>query len=302
MPYRARYNPTNKTYTQPPLISVDVMRILDVVERAVTETLDQQVGIMFRMAQSKAPVRKMYKGGRATIRKLTAEELKQNRPAFLRTISNDSRNRVARAHPTLRSVTGSTDAYRYPGQSDRQVTVRNKETKWNDGFGRRIGWQPNPSPGQRAWKASSGSLYATLVEPNRIKLSLSRPVGKQLTGRARYDLQHAKVEQIKSERLEFRDVGRGALYWDTEKQAFFFGGNLRASVRVEARDREDFYERVVIAGGERAPYAKYLEFGTRKMAARPFMRPAFQHIKRTFRQRLLFSLTKVQNANPASRL
>lgn len=52
-------------------------------------------------------------------------------------------------------------------------------------------------------------------------------------------------------------------------------GNLVNSIQVQR------YEKSVDVGilGDKALYGKYLEFGTSKMAARPWLRPAFQNSK-----------------------
>jgi HK97 gp10 family phage protein len=59
-------------------------------------------------------------------------------------------------------------------------------------------------------------------------------------------------------------------------------GKLDLSVRVE---QPTFSNGVTTGGVEAtAPYAGYLEFGTSKMAARPFMRPALFYISRDLPQ------------------
>lgn len=56
-------------------------------------------------------------------------------------------------------------------------------------------------------------------------------------------------------------------------------GRLKGSItHYKLKDSEQW---TVVAGGDQAPYAKYLEYGTRKMAARPFMRPAMLAIAET---------------------
>lgn len=66
------------------------------------------------------------------------------------------------------------------------------------------------------------------------------------------------------------------------------GGRLQASVKqkVFRTFGQMSFEGQVSAGGSMAPYASYLEFGTSRMPARPFMRPAIalnkEAIKRVF--------------------
>jgi len=52
------------------------------------------------------------------------------------------------------------------------------------------------------------------------------------------------------------------------------GGNLQASITKGVSEKTSSVVGTIEAGGARAPYAQYLEFGTSKMPARPFMRPA----------------------------
>ena len=49
-------------------------------------------------------------------------------------------------------------------------------------------------------------------------------------------------------------------------------GNLKSTIRIEETGQS--MERVVRAGGDQAPYAPCVEYGTYKMAAQPYMRPA----------------------------
>jgi len=56
-------------------------------------------------------------------------------------------------------------------------------------------------------------------------------------------------------------------------------GTLRSSIATAPTDRETV---VVGPTSPPAPYGQHLEFGTRKMAARPFMRPALMRVKTAF--------------------
>ncbi len=51
-------------------------------------------------------------------------------------------------------------------------------------------------------------------------------------------------------------------------------GNLRRSITWETTVRTP--TRAVVSVGPHVDYAVYLEFGTRRMAPRPFLRPAFE--------------------------
>jgi HK97 gp10 family phage protein len=52
-------------------------------------------------------------------------------------------------------------------------------------------------------------------------------------------------------------------------------GQLRSSIRFERHDTH----LTLIAGDSRAPYAAYVELGTSRAPAQPFMRPALQALK-----------------------
>lgn len=58
-------------------------------------------------------------------------------------------------------------------------------------------------------------------------------------------------------------------------------GELESSIRVEKTkaSRKDFVEYRVVAGSEVAYYAFYVEAGTIKMTAKPFLRPALERMK-----------------------
>jgi len=56
-------------------------------------------------------------------------------------------------------------------------------------------------------------------------------------------------------------------------------GDLRSSISTAPTDRKTV---VVGPTSPPAPYGQHLEFGTRKMAARPFMRPALMRTKTAF--------------------
>lgn len=67
-------------------------------------------------------------------------------------------------------------------------------------------------------------------------------------------------------------------------------GTLQRSVQFDvAKEPDRVYGRVGFAKGSPASYAEYLEFGTRKMPAYPFLRPALDRGNSRFR----FALRKI---------
>lgn len=65
-------------------------------------------------------------------------------------------------------------------------------------------------------------------------------------------------------------------------------GDLRASIRTESGDLTVR----VRAGGNRAWYAPLVEYGTKKMAARPFWWPAWRFMRRLIRSRTVRDINK----------
>jgi len=83
--------------------------------------------------------------------------------------------------------------------------------------------------------------------------------------------------------------GRAELRRATPGQTL--GGALRKSISREPA--ADTWRRImsfIQAGGKDAPYAKYVEFGTRRSRAQPFMRPALALGREVFRENLVKSL------------
>lgn len=72
---------------------------------------------------------------------------------------------------------------------------------------------------------------------------------------------------------------RQRVTFEAQQYSGRYPGQLRDTIRrVNKYDRPGSIR--VIAGNRSSGYARFLEFGTAKMRARPFMRPAFQQLKR----------------------
>ena len=69
----------------------------------------------------------------------------------------------------------------------------------------------------------------------------------------------------------------------------YVGGTLRNSIRTEVIDKQTVKVVADAANSDRVQYGKFVEFGTSKMGARPFLYPAFFK----FRNRLI---DKIENA------
>lgn len=81
------------------------------------------------------------------------------------------------------------------------------------------------------------------------------------------------------------DTGYGAISANSDG-TYDLGGTLRKSIKKTYRFSSKYIEHRVEAGGGKASYAKYMEFGTRFVASRPFMRPALATAERGFKPRM----------------
>lgn len=64
-------------------------------------------------------------------------------------------------------------------------------------------------------------------------------------------------------------------------------GNLRASIQTEMNETADEY---IAEVGTNVEYAGYVEYGTKKMDARPFLIPAFESNKESISQEIMNAL------------
>jgi HK97 gp10 family phage protein len=66
-------------------------------------------------------------------------------------------------------------------------------------------------------------------------------------------------------------------------------GNLRDSIQKKITNKGMLFSGTVFVNEKKAPYATFVEFGTSKMQARPFIRPAIdknrENIKKLFREK-----------------
>ncbi len=71
-------------------------------------------------------------------------------------------------------------------------------------------------------------------------------------------------------------------------------GNLRRSIHTEVSESPD---EITATVGPSADYGIYVEFGTRKMAAQPYMRPAFEANRANVAERIKANIaTSIRSA------
>jgi HK97 gp10 family phage protein len=135
------------------------------------------------------------------------------------------------------------------------------------------------------------------------------PVNLYMTGDYRSDMKRiaftlAHIDEGLEPSLE-KNLLEAAQFMKTMAQAYcpvypVKGGSLQRSIRVEriaalaVRVRAGGYV-VNPRSGRLVDYAKFVEEGTRKMMARPFMRPAWNHTKNFVMREVESSMMRLAN-------
>ena len=74
-------------------------------------------------------------------------------------------------------------------------------------------------------------------------------------------------------------------------------GRLRNSIQVQPSGR--FRDQYVVGVG--APYGKFVEFGTRRMRAQPYLRPAAERVRQEYRQQAIKAVRRAVRKGAAVR-
>jgi HK97 gp10 family phage protein len=225
-------------------------------------------------AKAKAPVRKVFRGGRQTVRFKTASEIGADRA--MRAALGLAPEILA----TPAALAAVKKSGRNPGKSTRiggeefgfarVVTHRNRANTFMPG-----GVLRREDTEHKGMRRKFVSDDLRLMNPkDATGTSLASPMAeRELTARGRYELKSGRAV---SEKTELRvDLQTGRLRLAQTEQARL-GGSLRSSIRVEKANRGQFpiIKASVVAGGGKVTYAKYQELGTRHNPAHPFLRPA----------------------------
>lgn len=204
-----------------------------------------------KSAKNKAPVRKVFRYGRRTgIHTRTVAEAKEEIAAFQKAFSVNKRE----AYQVLRAS----------GVMGRQTSNTFSRTGQNifDEEGNLVG---------KGGSMSLRSVIRTLptskivVGGNVVKVGREfiLPMGEEnLTSQGRYDLKTGRA--VHTPRL-------GHSFSESHDT---LGGALRDSIQAGDDSSGTLIGHAVFAGGKDAPYARYIEFGTRHNRAQPFLRPA----------------------------
>lgn len=263
-------------------ISIDTAAIYGRIVSRVHGVVKKAGRIAVGSARERAPVRKIFKGGRRTPpRFYTLKEARAELPAFLQTEPrhiSGGRMSASSALSQLRATPISTSRNRANAwQRTGTVTYRNRAAR--DDLG-------NPRKDEHGT-----SIFAAMrdieYQGGRDRL-FDRAAEKRLTVRGRYELKHALERNLSFGQTAKAEGGYHKEYIPGTQTLKEFsdpgsegqvGGRLRRSITLDDRSTGDKPRVSIVAGGEEAPYARFVEFGTRHAAAQPFLRPALKHVE-----------------------
>lgn len=246
-------------YAATPTTTINFEALYDAIEKAAGRGVNRTGVKALRIARHKAPVRKVFSGGRQTLRPLSAKEVRGAQVAF------------RAAFPQTKAF----DLWEERG-GNKAVQFRNQA---NTVYGRS--------------SKRTNTLAARQVVEDPYGHHLKNPYyARSLSARGRYELKTARAvfepqEQTREERADFAAAGRqsgreGGQFERlsvVEQPKLQLGGALRDSIELVDDSEGEMVKVSVTAGNERVHYAKYVEFGTRHAPAQPFLRPAIKEVR-----------------------
>lgn len=283
-----------KDYSAPSAaIDVDFSSIITLINGAVQAALEDTITRGYDTAIAHVPVRRVFKGGRVRRRMLSVSELRDESEMFLRLFSPAQRKR-------LRTSMQGAD-YLPSRLGVKTVIHRARGTLWHQSeIARRVNLVDEET--RSVPDPTSETERRTEVVRGTGRLVPATPYlqPEHLNAEGRRALRGAQME---GPPRRLRDVGYGAVSQGTvitpmsSHRQLYIGGTLKHSIHM-TEDAQGF--RHIVAGGGDAYYAQYMEFGTRFVAARPFMRPALVAMERDFPRRLMRELNQLAKANPVA--
>lgn len=251
---------------------VDVQVILTEVENAARRAVNQTSRIALAKAIGRAPVRKVFKGGR-------------NSPSSrYHTLTDDELRAEARQLDTGQELTFANkatqrqyDAARASGISIEDALVRIRR---GTQVAPRQSNRANTTTGSFPMTAGGATYRVSSVYRRGLKLDEdNEPMRELAFSGARASLSVRGRYELASGR-SISPSGR-------------LGGSLRESIHQERRDSKGIVKTAIVAGGHEAPYARFVEFGTRHAPAQPFLRPALKEVEGNFPMTMRAELRKM---------
>jgi hypothetical protein len=105
------------------------------------------------------------------------------------------------------------------------------------------------------------------------------------TGRDAHGREYTKIRPLPRPDIEADLSSQGRLEL-ARATGDTLGGALKKSIKSSVTQTERRTKGKVSAGNKEVDYAKYVEFGTRRSRAQPFLRPALAHAREIFAQKL----------------
>lgn len=275
-------------------IRIDGQKIVSGLAQAVERAMNKTLNEMFVMAVEKAPVRKVFKGGRERFRFATLEETELARRAVRQIGKSRDQMITPRFIPAPPGFTGSPNSREgkqfYRIREDKSSPLRN----YRDRTGREFS-KLNP-------QKPTGRNRANDLIPKLTIQSGSRR-GQRVRGDFREyanPFQDSAPGKLRHRIAEENLTSRGKYEVRTRRAQHIFtaGGALRNSIRVDpaqiviATGGKVSVRGRLLAGSRKVPYARYVELGTSKMAARPFLIPALHAAREVFRARVIAEMKK----------
>jgi hypothetical protein len=300
----------------------------DIIDAAVDAVNNVAAKGLVR-AREDAPVRKVFSGGRQTVRFKTAAEIDAGREVRARLGLAPERLATAEAVGRVQALGIN------PRRGNFQVgAARAGRPRSEEGFARTIAHPASNRPGsrqvpgmtdlfsgeamrertasrrERGYTRNSRNRENTfqprgqdvrVLDPRALNRLSARNAEFGLTTRGRYELASGRATSTEATGLRKNKDGGGStsgLVGEGGLEATYInrvGGNLRASIRVEEADVSQYpiIKASLVAGGGDVDYAKYQEMGTRHNPEHPFLRPRIPEWREQLPVALLRSLRRL---------
>lgn len=260
------------------MVTINYVRLKADIIAAAVRAVNATLYMGEERALKDVPVRKVFRGGRQTVRFKTAAEIEGDK---------ELRSRLGLA-PEMLATPEALARVRGAGRNP----LKSLQTKQGEfGFARTI---ERPSGDLRRNKAGQTRAERGLTENRRNRANDFQPFGEDmrlmdtertdknrladpnaeryLTGRGAYELRKGRAVRDKS-RMRI-DLGTGRIFKvQTEQERL--GGGLKSTIRVVKATPDSYpvIEGWLVAGDSEHDYAIHQELGNRHNPAHPFLRP-----------------------------
>lgn len=263
---------------------VDIQTIRTALREAIKVAVEDTTDLAYTDAHTRVPVRKVFAYGRKNRgSKLFAEQRVQGRQET-RPMSLEE----ALGESLLRRKLGLPSAF--PTTSGGRRVIGAAPTVQTNLFGSHSTRnRANPSYDRYHPDAMADEYRRTVRKiggENRI-VSQEPYSGVDDYGRAFKDTRTVPRPDFES------DLSVRGRYELKRAQGETLGGALKRSLTQRVIETNARTKGVVAAGNDEVDYAKYVEFGTRRSRAQPFLRPALAKAREEFMQRLMQELQRV---------